>query len=182
MASVTPLKFWYSVPSFIEVVIEPPPGLPDAEGEIRPVGRAVVGGCGTYQPVDLGVRQGAACEVFGFHGHSGRLAHKIGAGGFVARGDFELGAAEFLDLEAVRVIAPVHANPGIHLDAGIAQVDPFGQGEVEVKTAQGVDVHTPGSQVVALRIEDLVVEALRGCRRPDRHHHPASRLCAGSSP
>ncbi|MEE8121450.1 MAG: hypothetical protein V3T55_07970, partial [Anaerolineales bacterium] len=58
----------------IRGLVIPPPGRPAAEGEIRPIGRLIVAGGGSYIPGYLGVGERVTGVVFRFYCDHGVLA------------------------------------------------------------------------------------------------------------
>ena len=150
-----------------------PPRHPGAEGEVGPVRRRVGGALGAHLPLHLGVRQRPAGEVARRGGQ-----HRVAAGYVQAvirpaadgRGHLELGPAELLDLNEVKVaVVPYFkgAAGGLQIDPGRSQVDPLRQVDLEVKATQAAQRRLPGGDVVAVRVGDLIGDVV-GCLRAEQ--------------
>ena len=102
------------------------------------LGGRIAAGRGGDLPGDIGVGQGSAGIIFGFDGDGGAAAGEVRSGGLVAGGDFELGPAEFLDLEGVVELllrsSRCRLPSAVKIKLGIAQVDLLVAGEMQSQT------------------------------------------------
>ncbi len=136
-----------------------PPGLPGTKGEIRPVGRRVIGGRGSHLPGDIRIRQHTAGVVPGIHRQDGLIPGEIGPTGFTTGGHFKFGAPEFLDLEGMvilRTCQPTQTAVGGQSQLYGTQVGVLGQTVDKIKTTQRIDIQLACAKRISLRIGELV--------------------------